>query len=92
MNNNTKFNLIIFLIGLVLVIWVALLIAPISDKGIIDIIGDLSTPFEHPFKIVWCKNSIKTIFLFLIVYAFIIFYFIYSKKNYRHRIEYGSAK
>lgn len=92
MNNNTRFNLIIFLIGLVLVIWAALLIAPTSDKGIIDIIGDLSTSFEHPFKIVWCKNSIKTIFLFLIVYAFIIFYFIYSKKNYRHRIEYGSAK
>ena len=92
MNDNKRFNLILFFIGLIFVIWFALLIAPISNQGLFEIISEFSETLEHPFKIVWCDNSIKIIALFLIVYAFVVVYFVYSKKNYRRRVEYGSAK
>ena len=86
MNDNTRFNLVLFFIGLIFVIWIALLIAPVCNQGLIKIISEFSQLLENPFEIVWCDNSIKIISLFLILYAFIIVYFVYSKKNYRHRI------
>ena len=92
MKYNKKNNYGIYIFGIIPVIWIALLIAPVCNQGLIKIISEFSRLLENPFEIVWCDNSIKIISLFLILYAFIIVYFVYSKKNYRHRIEYGSAK
>ena len=92
MNDNAKYNFILFFVGLIFVVWFALLVAPISNQGFIKIIGGISEVLKNPFSIVWCSNSFKIIALFLFIYIFCILYFFSVQKNYRRRIEYGSAK
>lgn len=87
-----KYNKIFIIIGLVLVIWIALLIAPISDKSLIDIISELSNVLNNPFHIEFCKNSIKVILLFLFIYFLVLMFLLSNKKNYRRGEEHGSAK
>ena len=59
-----KFNKYIFLLGLILVIWISMLIAPSLDGGLKQIIKDFSNIMENPFSISWCSNSLKTIIIF----------------------------
>ena len=73
-------------------IWFALLIASYMDKGLINAIPYLSEALNHPFSIHWCDASLKTIGIFLIVYALAIGMYLSSAKNYRRTEEYGSAK
>lgn len=81
-------------LGLLLIpiIWFALLIASYMDKGLINAIPYLSEALNHPFSIHWCDASLKTIGIFLIVYALAIGMYLSSAKNYRRTEEYGSAK
>ena len=81
-------------LGLLLIptIWFSLLIAPYMDKGLINAIPYLSEALNHPFSIHWCDASLKTIGIFLIVYALAIGMYLSSAKNYRRTEEYGSAK
>lgn len=81
-------------LGLLLIptIWFALLIASHMDKGLINAIPYLSEALNHPFSIHWCDASLKTIGIFLIVYALAIGMYLSSAKNYRRTEEYGSAK
>lgn len=62
------------------------------DKGLINAIPYLSEALNHPFSIHWCDASLKTIGIFLIVYALAIGMYLSSAKNYRRTEEYGSAK
>ena len=52
------------IIGLVPVIWIALLVAPYSDKGLVGIIENFPKIIENPYKVEFCQNSIKTVFVF----------------------------
>lgn len=81
-------------LGLLLIptIWFALLIASYMDKGLINAIPYLSEALNHPFSIHWCDASLKTIGIFLIVYALAIGMYLSSPKNYRRQQEYGSAR
>ena len=81
-------------LGLLLIptIWFALLIASYMDKGLINAIPYLNEALNHPFSIHWCDASLKTIGIFLIVYALAIGMYLSSAKNYRRTEEYGSAK
>lgn len=81
-------------LGLLLIptIWFALLIASYMDKGLINAIPYLSEALNHPFSIHWCDASLKTIGIFLIVYALAIGMYLSSAKNYRRTEEYGSAR
>ena len=81
-------------LGLLLIptIWVALLIAPYMDKGLINAIPNLNEALNHPFQIQWTNSTLKTIGIFLIVYALAIGMYLSSAKNYRRTEEYGSAK
>lgn len=85
-------KLAFLLIGLILVVWFALLIAPISDQGLVKIIISFPSIIENPFSITFCSNTIKTVILFIFVYAIIIMIVFSSEKNYHRREEYGSAK
>ena len=80
----------LYALGLIPVIWFALLIAPYSSQGLGKIISEFSN--INYFKITWTENSLKTIFLFCLIYSFIIIIYISTKKNYRRREEHGSAK
>ena len=81
-------------LGLLLIptIWVALLIAPYMDKGLINAIPYLNEALNHPFQIQWTNSTLKTIGIFLIIYVLGVGMYLSSAKNYRRTEEYGSAK
>ena len=81
-------------LGLLLIptIWVALLIAPYMDKGLINAIPNLNEALNHPFQIQWTNSTLKTINIFLIIYVLGVGMYLSSAKNYRRTEEYGSAK
>lgn len=83
---------ILFIIGLIPVIWIALLIAPSISGGLPTIIKDFPKEMENPFSIVLCSNSIKTILIFIVAYILGIGIYLSTKRNYRKREEHGSAK
>lgn len=62
------------------------------DKGLINAIPNLNEALDHPFSIQWTDLTLKTIGIFLIVYALAIGMYLSSAKNYRRTEEYGSAK
>lgn len=82
---------LIYLIGIVPVLWLALLIAPITKSGIINIVKNFDGIMQNPFNITWCESSLKTILIFLLVYIIGIMLYDSSIKNYRHKEEHGSA-
>ena len=88
----SKDSKIIYFLGLIPTIWLALLVAPSIDGGLPSIIRDFSSKMENPFSIVWNKNSVKTIIIFIFGYLLAIIIYLSTKKNYRRREEHGSAK
>ena len=88
----SKDQKILFIIGFIPVIWIALLIAPSIDGGLPTIIKDFPKTMENPFSIVLCSNSIKTILIFVVAYILGIGVYLSTKRNYRKREEHGSAK
>ena len=74
------------------VIWLALLFAPYMDKGLFYAIENISVAMEHPFHIIWCKDSLRTVVVFLLAYMLGIGIYISSMRNYRRQEEYGSAR
>lgn len=87
-----KQQIILFILGIILVIWLSLIIAPNIDGGLIDIIKKLTKALDNPFQITICENSLKTVLFLLVVYVIAILIYYSSRKNYRRNEEYGSAK
>ena len=85
-------NKIIYTLCIIPTIWLALMIAPNLNKGLVEIINGLSSSMNNPLHIYWCENSIKSILIFLLIYILIIAIYESSRKNYRMREEHGSAK
>lgn len=83
---------VLYVIGLIPIIWFALLVAPYTNGGLVEIIKNVNIALSNPFKIVIVENSIKTIFIFLLIYVFSILIYESTRKNYRRREENGSAK
>ena len=81
-------------LGLLLIqtIWVALLIAPYMDKGLINAIPNLNEALNHPYQIQRTNSTLKTIDIFLIIYVLGVGMYLSSAKNYRRTEDYGSAK
>lgn len=86
-----KFNLIVFLLGFLMVIWLALLVAPFINSGIIEIVRNLQNKMNNPFNIEFCEDTIKTIIIFSVIYFIGIGIYLSNKSNYRRGEEYGSA-
>ena len=80
----------IYALGLIPTIWFALLFAPYSGSGLGTIIKEIGN--INYFKITWHENSLKTIFLFSLIYVCVIVVYLSTRKNYRRREEHGSAK
>lgn len=87
-----KKNLIFYVLGIVPVVWLALLAAPYMKGGLIGIVTGLTKAFEHPFNLHVQENSVKTILIFLAAYALGIGIFYSTRKNYRRGEEHGSAR
>ena len=88
-DDNSKY---IYVIGLIPVIWLAILIAPSLNGGLPQIIKDFPKVMENPFSFNFCDKTIVTLFVFIIAYILGIGIYISTKKNYRRREEHGSAK
>ena len=91
-DNNIESLLIATLIGIVPVIWLALLFAPYVNGGLPNIIENLGVILEDPYHIEFCKDSVKTVFILLMCYLLTIGIYFSSQRNYRRREEHGSAK
>lgn len=92
MRNDNKDILIILGIFTIPVVWLALLIAPYINNGLIEALPYLTEAINHPFHITLCKNTLKTIFIFLLIYGIGIGIYFSTLRNYRRQEEYGSAK
>ena len=71
---------IIFL-GLIPTIWLGLLIAPISDDGILSIIKGFSKVINNPFKITFCSNTLTCILICLCIYIMAIAIYFSTKRS-----------
>ena len=93
MAEDTKNTIITFsIIGIIPVVWIALLLAPYLNDGLVGIINNISKITENPFNIILCENSLKTVFFFLLAYGLGIGVYLSTRKNYRKTEEHGSAK
>lgn len=84
--------LILSACGLVPVIWFALLTAPYISHGLFYVIEYLPEAMRNPFKIDLCRDSLKTVLIFLLVYGMGIGIYFSTRRNYRKGEEHGSAK
>ena len=82
----------LYALGLIPVIWFALLIAPSLSGGLSEIVNALPAAMNHPFQIVWCEDSVKTVLIFIAAYGLGIGIYLSSRRNYRRGEEHGSAK
>lgn len=84
--------IILSVIGIIPVVWLALLIAPSVGGGLPEILSKILTVFNNPFHIEFCEDSLKTVLVLLLCYGFGIGIYFSTRKNYRRREEHGSAK
>lgn len=87
-----KSIVILSVIGIMPVIWLALLTAPFLSGGLVEIITELPKAMEQPFRIKLCGDSLRTVLIFLISYGMGIGIYFSSKRHYRRGEEHGSAK
>ncbi|PWJ47817.1 VirD4-like conjugal transfer protein, CD1115 family [Faecalicatena contorta] len=93
MRNDDRQTVWVFAVcGILPVIWLALLTAPYLSDDLFAIINGLSEAIGRPFSIELCKDSVKTVLIFLLAYGMGIGIYISTKKNYRKGEEHGSAK
>ena len=91
-DNDLESLLIATLIGIVPVIWLALLFAPYVNGGLPNIIENLGVILEDPYHIEFCKDSVKAVLILLMCYLLAIGIYFSNQRNYRRREEHGSAK
>ena len=83
---------ILSVIGIIPVVWLALLIAPSVGGGLPEILPKLTTVFNNPFQIELCEDSAKAVLILLLCYGMGIGIYFSTRRNYRRREEHGSAK
>ena len=85
--------LILYLIGLIPVMWFSLRSAPFFiDNGLVGILENADSIFNDPFHITLVKGSPRVALIFCLIYGLGIGIYISSERNYRRREEHGSAK
>ena len=90
-DNDRKTEIVLFCLGGIVIMWLSLLIAPYINGGLVEIINNLPQKMNTPFEIEFCKNSIKSILIFLLIYLLGIGVYLSTRRNYRKGKEYGSA-
>lgn len=88
----SKQNVILYLFGMIPVVWLGLLIAPCMENGLMSLIQEFGTVMENPFQIKLCEDSVKTVLVLLLIYGIAIGVYLSTEHNYRRREEHGSAK
>lgn len=88
----SKASLTLYACGTIPVIWIALLLAPYVDGGLVALIRYGGAALNDPFHIVLCEDSMKAVLIFLTCYGLGIGIYLSTDRNYRRREEHGSAK
>jgi type IV secretion system protein VirD4 len=91
-DNDRQSAIILSVIGIIPVVWLALLIAPSVKGGLPEILPNLLLVFNNPFHIEFCEDSLKTVLILLLAYGMGIGIYFSTQRNYRRREEHGSAK
>ena len=92
MNKNNKDEYIIYLIGIIPVIWLSLIVAPYIHDNIFDMFDNIMNSIATPFKIRLVSDSLEVAIIFIFTYFIGIILYLSTKKNYRKKEEHGSAK
>ena len=69
MKQDNRIYVIMTIIGIVPIVWLGLLVAPLLNGGLTKIINELPISLNNPFNIIICENSIKTVLIFLLIYG-----------------------
>ena len=88
----SKQNVILYLCGILPVVWLGLLIAPCLKDGLPGLVQQFGSVMQNPFQIQLCEDSVKTVLTLLLVYGIAIGVYLSTEHNYRRREEHGSAK
>ena len=92
MNKNNKDEYIIYLIGIIPVIWLSLIVAPYIHDNIFDMFDNIMNNIATPLKIRLVSDSLEVAIIFIFTYFIGIILYLSTKKNYRKKEEHGSAK
>lgn len=79
------------LLGMIPVIWLALIVAPYISNGLFAQFKELTQALYDPLHLHITENSLRIVLLFLLIYAMVIVVFVSTRKNYRRGEEHGSA-
>lgn len=85
-------NVLLYCLGTIPVVWLALRIAPFMEEGLPGLIRNFGAAMSRPFYITLCGNSLKTILVLLLCYGLAIGIYLSTQRNYRRREEHGSAQ
>lgn len=88
----SKQNILLYCLGTIPVIWLALLIAPFMEDGLPGLIKNFGAAMSRPFHITFCEDSLKTVLVLLLCYGIAIGIYLSTQRNYRRREEHGSAQ
>jgi len=91
-DNDRQTAVILSVIGIVPVVWLALLLAPSVKGGLVEMIQALPLALNNPLHIEICEDSVKTVLVLLLSYGMGIGIYFSTRRNYRRREEHGSAK
>ena len=92
MRQDKKQIIIIGAFFIIPVVYIALAVAPHMSEGLSGIIDGLMQAVNKPGNIVLCKDSVKTVLIFLLIYAVVAGTMFANMKNYRRGEEHGSAQ
>ena len=85
-------NILLYCLGTIPVVWLALRIAPFMEDGLPGLIKNFGAAMSLPFHITLCEDSLKTILVLLLCYGLAIGIYLSTQRNYRRREEHGSAQ
>lgn len=91
-DKHDRAHMILYLCGIIPVIWLALLIAPAFSNGLLWLVRNAGEIFNHPFHITFCEDSLRAVLVLLLAYGLAIGVYLSNERNYRRREEHGSAK
>lgn len=87
----SKQNILLYCLGTIPVVWLALRIAPFMEDGLPGLIKNFGAAMSRPFHITLCEDSLKTVLVLLLCYGIAIGIYLSTQRNYRRREEHGSA-
>lgn len=87
----SKQNVLLYCLGTIPVVWLALRIAPFMEDGLPGLIQNFGAAMSRPFHITLCEDSLKTVLVLLLCYGLAIGIYLSTQRNYRRREEHGSA-